>query len=272
MLQHLSTPPGLEKIELATSVVIGVLAMLTLVAPLVLYRIGSSSPASIGNRSGAGARNGLLLVLAVAPWALLVLQIAVLYIGSTGMPADCLKSSSGCILDVYGRSVLRTLPLAGWMVGPFAVALHVIGDVRFYIQPNASHPAAIGEECRNRLRAALAYATRGPTDRVVVIAHSQGSVIAVDLRQRGELQCPLLTMGSPVTSLYSRFLGIDLMSGQKSTAPWVNAFRDGDYIGGAIASGLVDNRLIGPGSHTQYWTDVFVRKCLAELESAGASQ
>jgi len=272
MLQHLSTPPGLEEIERATSITIGAVALLILAAPLLFYWCGSHSQGSIGNGRGTGARDGLLLVLAVAPWALLALQIVALYLWSTRPPADCLHSSSGCIFDVYGRSVLRTLPFAGWMVGPFAVALRVIGDVLFYIQPNGSHPAAIGEECRDRLRAAFAYATRKHSDRVVVVAHSQGSVIAADLRQRGELQCPLLTMGSPVSSLYSRFLGIELIGGQESAEPWLNVFRDGDYIGGAVASGLVDNRPIGAGGHTGYWSEPFLRKFLAELGPGHPSQ
>ena len=186
----MSTLPGLESIELATTIAIGTLALLALVVPLAWYAIGAPAGGAV-NRRGRGAQNGLMLVLAIAPLILVALEGVVFWIASKRLP-------SAGILAVYGKSVLRTLPFLGWTVGPFAVALRVAGDVLFYVQPNEAHPAAIGEECRRRLRAALAYATRNPADRVVVVAHSQGSAIAADLRQRGELQCPLLTLGSPV--------------------------------------------------------------------------
>jgi hypothetical protein len=132
---------------------------------------------------------------------------ASLFSKSTGPTSIRLKANLGFyasqgVLAVYGTSVLRTVALAGWLVGPFSVAFGVIGNVLFYLQPNPTHPAAIGEECRKRLRAALTYAGRLSSDAAVVVAHSQGSVIAVDLRQRGELEFPLLTLGSPPGSLY----------------------------------------------------------------------
>ena len=235
MLEAMSTPPGLESIELASTLIIASLAVLAVGAPLALYAAGARSGVPFTNRKGRGAQDGLLAVLTIAPIALLALQLVVFWIAAQ-------KPPSAGILAVYGTSILRTLPFLAWLVGPFAVALRVVGDVLFYVQPRGGHPAAIGDESRSRLRAALAYATRNPADEVIVVAHSQGSAIAADLRQRGELRCPLLTLGCPIASLYARFLGVDFIPAGSAGAPWINAYRNGDYIAGPIASPAVENR------------------------------
>lgn len=257
-LDRISTPPGLEQFEFVATVVIGALGLFALLAPIFLYVRGGNSTTSTLNGKGKGAQDGLLYTLMIAPVALLFLEVAVFGI-------TLRKPVSHGVLAVYGTSVLRTIPLAGWLVGPFAVALRVIGDVLFYIQPNPAHPAAIGEECRKRLRAALTYCRRQPSDTALVIAHSQGSVIAVDLRRRGELEFPLLTLGSPTGTLYRRFLDGDLLHGQGDKQRWINAYRDGDYIGGPIECAATENRVLDAGGHTKYWSDTKVRDLLNEM-------
>jgi len=190
--------------------------------------------------------------LTIAPLALIALETYLLFILGTG------ARSSVTILAVYELSVLRTLPLFGWLAGPFALVLTVVGEVLFFLQPDPLHPSSIRRECLDRLAAAVSYAIReAGAQEVVVIAHSQGSVIAAELRRQGKLPCALLTLGSPVFSLYKGFLAIELRSGGP---PWVNAYRDGDYISGPIAG--VPNKNIGSGGHIGYWKDPQVNRLL----------
>jgi hypothetical protein len=275
-LERKSTPEGLAQFELAATVVITFLGLFALLAPTVLYVLGLRSHAPNVNRRGRGAQDGFLCFIAVAPICLLALELLMFWIykhpNSPALTTWLHASpSSSDILTVYGRSVLRTIPFLGWLAGPFSVALRLIGDVLFYVQPNVTHPAAIGDECRKRLRAALLYATRDPHDSVLIIAHSQGSVIAADLRLRGEFRCPLLTLGSPLRSLYDRFLGLDFLGKQADIACWVNAYRAGDYIGGPLAcSAANDKLLIESGGHTNYWNDPVLLSLVKEVESTHA--
>ena len=71
-LEEMSTLPGLESIELATTIAIGTLALLALAVPLAWYAIGAPAGGAV-NRRGRGAQNGLMLVLAIAPLILAAL-------------------------------------------------------------------------------------------------------------------------------------------------------------------------------------------------------
>ena len=262
-LDRISTPPGLEQFERSATITIAILATLVLLVPIILYFRGANPKSAPVNRRGRGAQNGFLCVLGIAPIALVILELVVARI-------LVIKPPTQGILAVYGTSVLRTLPVAGWLVGPFSVALRVIADILFYLQPNPKSPAAIANECKARLRAAISCCARIPTDSAVVVAHSQGTVIAVDLRQRGELQFPLLTLGSPVRSLYCRFLGIDLLRGQQRESPWLNAYRDGDYIAGPLNCSAAHDKCVGAGGHVGYWPDQSFRELLEELRASSA--
>jgi hypothetical protein len=245
-------------IEGATTVVIGSIGLLALILPGIGYLIGADS--SNGNRRGRGARNGVSLLLAVAPISLILLLVFSAcimrgmfpnFVGWFDIPKD-IK-----LLEIYQDSVLRTLPYLMWLIGPFAIALDVIGDILFYLQPNRRHPAAIAEVCKRRLVAAVNYAEgKGSGHKVVVLANSQGSKIAADLRDEREIPFTLVTTGSPVDALYSRFLGVENDVNQaRENVRWVNCFCDGDVIAGPIDRHGVDNKPMGRGGHTGYWSD-----------------
>jgi hypothetical protein len=104
-------------------------------------------------------------------------------------------------------------------------------------------------------------------DRLVVVAHSQGTVIAADAL-RGWSNTPkvdLLTMGSPLRSLDATFFpkGFgDIVEAVGSKAKsWVNLYREDDYVGRQLG-GVTDKKIDGSG-HEGYWTDPSV---LSELE------
>jgi hypothetical protein len=244
----------LARIEYATTAFFLALGLVALALPVLGYwlKIGSKGgdfPAGV-NRRGRGAQNGAAILLAITPAVLLAL---VVYLSKIYMQTGNAAPNES-ILAIYRTSALRTLPLLAWLVGPFAVVLEVIGGVLFYLQPNPYHPAAIKQRCEKRLKLALRYAGKAPGRQVIVLAHSQGSVIASDLKLTGDWDGPLITIGSPVQSLYQRFLGIDkLHDGQSPPADWLNAYRDGDVIAGPI-TGLT-NCNMGKGGHTGYWFD-----------------
>ncbi len=263
-LERLATPSGLSQFERAATYVYGGLAVASLLAPAVPYWLAPtdapSSRASPLNRKGHAAQSGLLSVLILAPIPLLVLLVEVGKILATRIPSEA------NVLDVYRLSVLRTLPLVFWSAPAFAVVLRIVGDVLFYVQRNEKHPASIGEECRRRLKVALHYARANPADSLVVIAHSQGTVIAADVRREKGEAFPLLTLGSPITSLYARFLGIKYVPDETDRGAWINAYAGGDYIAGPISSNDADDELIGPGGHTGYWEDRRVKALVDRLQ------
>lgn len=260
--------PSLFHAEVAATVVIGGLGILALLLPFLGYRFkwGGGSSHDLGwegNAAGRGARSGLSLLLTIAPVALLVLMFYAIWAtiefhGDTTGPE---------ILAIYRTSILRALPYLGLLVGPFAVAMDVIADVLFYVRPEDGHPASTRTVCRDRFRRALDFACQDLNGSVVVLAHSQGSVIAADVLAETQLPVTLFTVGSPVSALYARFLESPsvLVKAAGSSAlrgSWANSYREGDYIGGPISLPQVENVGLGPGGHTGYWSDKRVRAWL----------
>jgi hypothetical protein len=155
------------------------------------------------------------------------------------------------ILAVYKLSALRLLPWLAVAVTRVAVFLDVLADVAFYItDPTVSFSSV--KLCNGRLALILEYVT-SRYEWVRIVAHSQGTVIAqqVLLEHSDDRPIALTTMGSPLATLYEKYLGWKI----KSLPTWENLFRWGDYIGGPVGLPNVD-RSIGPGGHTGYWKDL----------------
>lgn len=114
-------------------------------------------------------------------------------------------------------------------------------------------------------------------DRVTVISHSQGTVIATQMLQRravrdlfrenGKPALTLITMGSPVTQVYRHYFPTAFQV-QKDRMPpgttWSNIYRIDDYVGTRIAedTGVDQNLDVGPAGHLGYFTDHEVWKRL----------
>ena len=119
-------------------------------------------------------------------------------------------------------------------------------------------------------------------DQIVIVAHSQGTVIALDViakEGKGWLQAlpkntelKLVTMGSPYTHLYHHYFPSSFQSpekvgalsprtqndgsGEASLSGWVNIFRIDDFVGTHIGSGCwPTERPVPPNGHTMYWVD-----------------
>ncbi|MEX1043814.1 MAG: hypothetical protein WD020_04190 [Acidimicrobiia bacterium] len=83
-------------------------------------------------------------------------------------------------------------------------------------------------------------------DRVVVSAHSQGSIVAVAaLDSMPDTDVSLLTHGSPLAPLFMRFFPVSFppeVPSRIAVRPWINLWRPTDPIGGPVRSS-VDRRV-----------------------------
>jgi hypothetical protein len=135
-------------------------------------------------------------------------------------------------------------------------------------------------------------------DHLVIVAHSQGTVIALDviarhgkrwlaaLPQGGEIR--LITMGSPARHLYSHYFPSAFPSYPKRTglrpygeneeavlSRWVNIFRVDDFVGTHIAErdeSWPHEIPVPANGHTMYWVDRRVSSHLRSELAATLSQ
>lgn len=166
------------------------------------------------------------------------------------------------------RTVAYALTTAGtWLVGAFALGIVAVGRSAYRnsslrktvgiawdlgtFWPRSAHPFAPPCYCE---RVVPEFATRidqikGGGGRVVVSAHSQGTVIALaallQLRETPERVC-LVTYGSPLHRLYARafphFFGLSVLRATDDIygGRWVNLYRRSDPIGGPVLVGDAD--------------------------------
>jgi hypothetical protein len=270
---------------LAAMVLVALLIALYAVAPSALSEIRAPQEPRDGTRSGrwldAGFRAarwsgrlvvaGVLIVLPAGFVAGLVLQL----LGRTWPPivtttnARILIGAAGVLgfggagLVMFGSRLKRiTLGLRS--------VLDVLLDVDNYLR---EHPRTHTPRARivTRMASLLRYVYAQGYDRIVIIAHSQGTVITADLLRfihrrdlasldpalaaRGATPIDLFTMGSPLRQLYGlRFPHLYQWARHDVPGPWteptehiaattgpdpselgirqwVNAYRSGDYVG-----------------------------------------
>jgi hypothetical protein len=182
-----------------------------------------------------------------------------------------------------------------------ALNLHTILDVLLDVdnhlkqQPRGSN---IRLKITARYISLLRYIHSLNYDGVIIIAHSQGSVITADLLRLLQVEWPpaprrliyFFTMGCPLAQLYEwRFphLYAWTCSHQGLSGPdpaqlygvrsWVNAYRTGDYVGRQLWDGHpppnCEEFSIGPGAHTHYWdrTAPQIRDRLDQLVAEAAA-
>lgn len=118
-------------------------------------------------------------------------------------------------------------------------------------------------------------------DKLIFVAHSQGSVIAFDFLRAGDL-CPelaevgeihVVTLGSPLSHIYGHYFDEYERPVEASVLPgnvrsWTNMWRIDDPIGNevkVVQGALIVNRTLGLGGHVNYWTEPKVRRLIADL-------
>jgi hypothetical protein len=175
------------------------------------------------------------------------------------------------------------LPYLFLVVGPMSQVFKVVGDLIFYLAPRAPENLTPPESNRSfrrevggRLEALLDHLESEGVRTVRLVAHSQGTVIVSEVvldrlnpaePKRGQrvVGYDLELLGSPIGSLYRRFLGLSILPSELPEGMKVtNVFRHDDYIAGPIGPPVVDQ---GPpravngqaddfGGHSDYWPHV----------------
>jgi len=271
----IETGAGFGFTALFLSVVIAVAFGLYAVGPSVLNEIRPKPPLD-GTSNGRWLDGGFRLLR----WAGRLIFLGVFLV----LPAGPLIANRWPSLGNYNSSLqlwaVSALGLAGGglflfrsrlksLAGGLRSVVDVALDVDNYLRehPRSSNPRG---RIAARMSSLLKHIYRGKYDAIVIIAHSQGTVIAADLlrfiRMTGLDQTDpdlaarkgapiyLFTMGSPLRQLYGlRFPHLYLWArhhqlpwpnaghpippdtgpdpAQLDVTQWVNAYRSGDYVG-----------------------------------------
>jgi hypothetical protein len=210
------------------------------------------------------AETGRVVLGRTAPFVCVVLYVGfVLYLMPSGRALfDAVPAwlVGACVaLITVGIVALILLGRAAYKDRNKRRALGVLWDVGTF-WPRATHPLAppsYGERVLPELVNRVNHLTSKPENLVILSGHSQGAVIAAvilfQLDPPRRRQVCLLTYGSPLRRLYSRFfpgyfglvalnyLGQQLRShdcedvlAPRSTWAWRNLYRPSDYIGGPV--------------------------------------
>ncbi|KNZ33141.1 MAG: hypothetical protein AD742_07765 [Methylibium sp. NZG] len=231
--------------------------------------------------AGSFARFWASVMLAVMP---LVLTATLLWLLTRAVQHGGVRSTTDAS-EIFLQSTKYALLLAPLATKPFARFLDALGDVFFYLVRQRNLHTR--KDTLPRLWKALRLLDDGRDGcHVVVFAHSQGTVIAagmfsrmVRVLLRSRMRLTLVTVGSPVTTLYRNFLGATigvefaaLCRSQPERFRWFNLYRPADYIGGAVElDGVVNRDLLTPGDHVGYWCDRELLKWLKELSEGRAA-
>lgn len=181
---------------------------------------------------------------------------------------------------------ILTIPL---LLAPLRLAFDLVNDIITYVDQNdgvlnpttgPTRPEALGD-IRPRFRKVVHYLQqREQITKLVVIAHSQGSVIALDelaASDRADLdhyqgEIVLVTMGSPISHLYQHYFPVAYPAWENSVRwqhlfarlhQWRHFYRIDDFVGMTlqpIPTHLVDfaQLRLWTGGHNHYWRDVRV--------------
>jgi hypothetical protein len=205
-----------------------------------------------GRKRRGFAQNGFAVLLYVMP---ILLGIGGWVFGDSFVSWQTHAVDGPRVLNIYLRSAVRLVPFLPFCIGPMRIALDVFGDVIFFLAPGR---ISIRAESEDRFIRALNYVQQSNAtgEELVIFCHSQGSIIVRDVLGSHQIRsATLITVGSPLDTIYRRFLGWHPSSHMPPNVKWTNEFRTGDYIGGCIADAHANNVEIGPGGHTGYWSD-----------------
>lgn len=190
-----------------------------------------------------------------------------------GRPATLLLTSAGLVLTGL-LFALRN----GSMRARLARSLAFVGDVIGF-WPVQSHPFA-AQSYRPAATEAIAKSLAHlPSDRTVLVGHSQGSVLAAwhlahDVPTNDdENYVALITCGSPLMSLYGQFFpahfGDQFFSDvREHSRYWVNVWRTTDPIATTVSCADENPQSTDPmpgkdaRCHSHYWTDEDQAACV----------
>lgn len=325
-----NTDHVLSALRLVVPAVVAFLA-LAVVGGLIHLRKGAAAadmdPASYLAARDTRAERHRLIVARPLLWVLRLFLVSVTLLplaGLAGLP-ELPHSAVGWALALVG---LLGVALTGMARGAFAMGVGIVADVVVYLNDYSwSSAGPAPAHARTPLERLFGLRAAAPTDAaphgywlrrrigdrleqlmnrlirhekpvsIVVMSHSQGTVIAMDAisrhggNWRGATGAPvtlsLVTMGSPYTHVYNSYFPLafpppaqrgdlrPLMQGGLLDG-WTNIFRTDDFVGTHIdttrqqgapdaGTGWPVEQPVRPGGHTHYWTD---RKVIPKLRAA----
>ncbi len=146
------------------------------------------------------------------------------------------------LMSIYVASSLRLVPWLGLLIGPLVRVTNIVADVLFYVLPrDRNFKLSIAAAVETRFKTLLQNIPLADT---IVVAYSQGTIVAHAVICEMKTALPLfITAGSPLSSLYHRFLNIKPQPLQ-GPSKWINFYRLSDYVAGKVEVGGVDNHVI----------------------------
>lgn len=230
-------------------------------------------------KSGPAAMTGILYPRLVVPESVPLLAVALSFLTViSGITCSCVFSRTACELtrcNLIGNSSEAIIANAalfliggGLLVqiarGGFKLALDIVNYFRVRIGHHQANPfqavatayrfkAITDQTLRSRMQSRLDAMTEsfveneGPFDRVVIVSHSLGTMLAIEALQRWHREgnnshvVDLVTMGSPYSAIFQHYFphmfeqaSMRLLPGVSS---WTNIYRSNDYVGAALTNG-----------------------------------
>jgi hypothetical protein len=166
-----------------------------------------------------------------------------------GFPEQELTAASGEMITAMGVALAGSATLLAFpnrlrsLLSPLWPALDIIGDVDTYLQVDRRAPILA------RAHTLLRHLRGRPYDQIVVVAHSQGTVIMAEVfreslrHRRDDAPIRFVTMGSPLVHLYYRFFTTTFDWVERATrairkelglTSWTNLYAYGDYVGSTV--------------------------------------
>ena len=200
--------------------------------------------------AGKAAQNWIALTLFIVPMVLAVPGVVLVYSYFLGNVSP--SATPDNVVEVYRQSSVRVIPYVLAALIPLRPLFDVFGDVAFFVVPTDSKLSVLPRAVE-RLRTLLSHYSQSE---VVIVAYSQGCVIALEALRDQPRSALLVTVGSPIESLYHRFLGFQFAVERPPRRwSWINMFRPGDYIAGAIPHADHNVTLKCDGGHLYYFAD-----------------
>jgi hypothetical protein len=200
---------------------------------------------------------------------------------------------------------VRALPVAGvafassFLVENVRIVLDVANDVIHYLrlrvelQPRSANQAPPDERLRpirGKFNEVVRHLAREVQfDRLVVLAHSQGTVLAIEELTASRFGQPegwlegkdvrLVTLGSPMANLYQEYFPSTFPGWEdarwdrlaRRVRRWLNIYRLDDYVGTTLGTNEHDRQrlnvreaCVGDGGHLHYWSDERVIREIVE--------
>ncbi|WP_209428345.1 hypothetical protein [Pararhodobacter sp. SW119] len=235
-----------------------------LLLPLLTYlRAKKIAPAE----SAEKARRTFEIALRIIP--ILLLFSFPIFIVLVILPGPDPNETATSVWEAYTTWSARVLGFLPFLFGGVAVALKATGDVLYYLSPN-TELISVRDRAVTKLRVLVEHLL-GDGYQVLILSHSQGTIIALDVLAQLPEKLGIWISGSPSDSLYIDYLEVDRLTGLRAKHDeFKNYYRQDDVIAGQVRSSENTdiNRAWTEGGHTNYWKEfdlIKVRDTISSL-------